>query len=137
MASAHLEVRMEAEIVNIEQPPKRRGGRPRKDKSDLRSKRLNVRFTDAEYVALCKKAESANLTPTDYAHAELIGADMPKFVPLVNREIYAKLVPLTTNLNQLAKMGQSGGNVVVDTKALRAIYTEVVALRKSLIGAAK
>ncbi len=128
---------MEAEIIDVEDDPKRRGGRPRKAPAELRSKRLNVRFTEAEYAELCEKAAAANLTPTDYAHAELIGADMPKFVPLVNREIYAKLVPLTTNLNQLAKMGQSGGNVVVDLKALKAIYAEVVSLRKSLIGAAK
>lgn len=128
---------MQAEIVNIEEPPKRRGGRPKKAPAALRSKRLNIRFTESEYSALCEKAAAASLTPTDYAHAELIGADMPKFVPLVNREIYAKLVPLTTNLNQLARMGQAGGNVVVDLKALKAIYAEVVALRKSLIGAAK
>lgn len=128
---------MEAEIINVEDKPKRRGGRPRKAPAALRNKRLNIRFTESEYSALCEKAAAANLTPTDYAHAELIRADMPKFVPLVNREIYAKLLPLTTNLNQLAKMGQAGGNVVVDLKALKAIYAEVVALRKSLIGADK
>jgi len=130
-----LKARMQAEIVNIEKPPKRRGGRPKKAPAELRSKRLNVRFTEAEYNELCEKAAAANLAPTDFAHAELVNARMPKSVPLANREIYGKLIPLTSNLNQLVKMGQSGGHVAVDLMALRELQVEVIRLRKSLIGA--
>lgn len=127
-------VRMEAEVINVEETPKRRGGRPRKAPADLRSKRLNIRFTEAEYLAICEKAAAVNLTPTDYAHAELVGGDMPKSVPRANLEIYADLIKLSVNFNQLVRLANAGNNVNVDIQALRAIYSKINELRKSLIG---
>lgn len=126
---------MEAEVINIESKPKRRGGRPRKAPAALRNKRLNVRFTESEYAQLCEKAVAANLTPTDYAHAELVGADMPKSVPKINIDMYRWLQPLAVNVNGLAKKASSGEQVNIDSTALKQVVAEIIKLRKALLGA--
>jgi hypothetical protein len=126
---------MEAEVINIDQPAKRRGGRPKKSPAELRSKRLNIRFTETEYAALCAKAAATNLTPTDYAHAQLIGADFPKSVPKINIDMYRWLRPLAVNINGLAKKANSGEQVSLDEKSLKQVVAELIKLRKALLGA--
>ena len=128
---------MEAEVINIESKPKRRGGRPKKSPAALRNKRLNVRFTESEYGVLCLKAAAANLTPTDFAHAKIIGADIPKSVPKLNIEMYRWLHPLAVNINELAKKANSGEQVQLDSSSLNSFSNELNKLRRALLGAKK
>lgn len=125
---------MEAEVINIESKPKRRGGRPRKAPSALRNKRLNIRFTEAEYAQLCEKAAAANLTPTDFAHTQITEAAMPVSVPKLNIDMYRWLQPLATNINELARKAHTGEQMALSPDLLERISNDLRSLRKALIG---
>jgi hypothetical protein len=56
-------------------------------------------------------------------------------VPPINREQYAELARLSGNLNQLAKLANSGQGVTVADALLQRLAGEVGRLRLALLGA--
>ena len=55
-------------------------------------------------------------------------------MPAINREEYAELARLSGNLNQLARLANSGQAVVVADALLERLVSEVSRLRQALLG---
>lgn len=118
-------------------PPKRgRGGRPKNAPGTVRATTIGVRVSPVELQALQVKAEQMSMTPAHWLREAALSRRLPSPpVPPVNREQYAELARLSANLNQLAKLANSGQPVSVDSVFLQHLGAEVGRLRLALIGA--
>lgn len=117
-------------------PPKRgRGGRPKNEPGTVRDVTIGVRVSPSEYVALKAKAEAMSVTPAQWLRQAALSRRLPSPpVPAINREEYANLARLAANLNQLAKAGNEGRNVVVNDGLMERLTAEVNRLRLGLLG---
>ena len=93
--------------------------RPPKDQHEMRSLRLNLRFTPEEWRGMQAKAAAAGLTPTAYCHLAAIGAQIEAPPSRVARSTapadIAQVVALNrvgVNLNQIARALNSGVGLV-------------------------
>ena len=117
-------------------PPKARGGRPKGDPSAVRISTIGVRVSADEYAALKAKAEQMGMTPAQWLREAALSRRLPSPpVPAINREQYAELARLSGNLNQLAKLANSGQSVIVADALLQRLSGEVGQLRLALLGA--
>lgn len=128
---------MTAEATPPASPPhKGRGGRPKGDPAAVRTSTIGVRVSADEYAALRAKAEQMGMTPAQWLRAAALSRRLPAPpVPAINREQYAELARLAANLNQLARLANSGQPVTVADELLQALAGEVSRLRLALIGA--
>lgn len=119
-----------------EDKPKVHGPKPR-SAEDLRSERLSVYYTPAEYKRLAELAGAADLTGA--IKARRIGRYVrdqalhrtPPTVPEINREAWAVLAKVSGNLATMA-VAMRGGEYV-DLSEIRSALSE---FRAGLIGAA-
>ena len=118
-------------------PPKRgRGGRPKNPPGTVRGTTIGVRVSPAELESLQAKAEQMGMMPAHWLREAALSRRLPTPpVPPINREHYADLARLSGNLNQLAKLANTGHSVNVDSAFLQRISAEVARLRLALIGA--
>ena len=118
-------------------PPKRgRGGRPKNAPGTVRDVTIGVRVAPAEFVALSAKAEQMGMTPAHWLREAALSRRLPTPpVSPINREEYAELARLSGNLNQLARLANSGQPVTVADALLQRLTAEVGRLRLALIGA--
>jgi Bacterial mobilisation protein (MobC) len=110
-------------------PPQRR--RERRD-DEPRAHRMNLRLGDDEMAAVQAGATLAGLTPASYAARTVVAVAMGTLtpIPLTTREELRELLDarlalsrIGTNLNQIAKSLNSGGDVT--TEQLRAVVERV------------
>ena len=117
-------------------PRKGRGGRPKGDPSAVRVSTIGVRVSADEYAALKAKAEQMSMTPAQWLREAALSRRLPSPpVPEANRAEYAYLARLSGNLNQLAKLANSGQPVTVADGLLERMADEAKRLRLALIGA--
>lgn len=118
-------------------PPRRgRGGRPKNAPGTVRDVTIGVRVAPAEFAALTAKAEQMGMTPAHWLREAALSRRLPSPpVPPINREQYAELARLSGNLNQLARLANSGQTVAVADALLQRLAAEVGRLRLALIGA--
>ena len=118
-------------------PPKRgRGGRPKNAPGTVRATTIGVRVSPAELATLQAKAEQMSMTPAHWLREAALSRRLPSPpVPPINREQYAELARLSANLNQLAKLANSGQPVTVADALLQSLAGEVGRLRLGLLGA--
>jgi septal ring factor EnvC (AmiA/AmiB activator) len=77
---------------------------------DFKTKRIEIRLTEAELNQIDSKAKKANLTRTDFLTKQALGFPVkPPPVPKVNWRVYRKLCeinkqipPIGNNLNQIS-----------------------------------
>ncbi len=126
---------MTAEATPPASPPRKgRGGRPKGDPAAVRTSTIGVRVSADEYAALRAKAEQMGMTPAQWLRAAALSRRLPAPpVPAINREQYAELARLAANLNQLARLANSGQPVTVADELLQALAGEVSRLRLALI----
>ena len=118
-------------------PRRGRGGRPRHAPGSVRNVTIGVRVTPAEHATLRAKAETLGMTPAQWLRqAGLTRRLPPPPVPAINREEYAELARLSANLNQLARLANSGQAVVVADALLERLVSEISRLRQALLGLA-
>lgn len=117
-------------------PPKRgRGGRPKNKPGTVRDVTIGVRVAPAELAVLTAKAEQMSMTPAQWLREAALSRRLPSPpVPAINREQYAELARLSANLNQLAKLANSGKPVTVADALLQRLAGEVGRLRLGLLG---
>ena len=116
-------------------PRKARGGRPKGDPSAVRVSTIGVRVSADEYAALKAKAEQMSMTPAHWLREAALSRRLPSPpVPEANRAEYAYLARLSGNLNQLAKLANSGQPVTVADGLLERMADEAKRLRLALIG---
>ena len=112
-----------------------RGGRPRHAPETVRAETIGVRVTPAEYAALRTKAEKLGLMPAQWLRQAALSRRLPPPpVPAINRDEYAELARLSGNLNQLARLANSGQPVSVADGLLQRLMVEVSQLRRALLG---
>lgn len=118
-------------------PPKRgRGGRPKNEPGTVRATTIGVRVSPAELQALQAKAEQMGMTPAHWLRKAALSRRLPTPpVPAINRAHYVELARLSGNINQLAKLANTGHPVTVDSAFLQRLGTEVAQLRLALINA--
>ena len=102
----------------------------------LKASTIGVRVSAAEYDQLRAKAADMGMTPAQWLREAALSRRLPKPpVPAVNREQYAELARIGSNLNQLAHSANIGLNVELDRVYLEHTIKEVQALRRALLGA--
>lgn len=123
--------------ANEPPPPRRsRGGRPKNPPGTVRATTIGVRVSPAELDALQAKAEQMGMTPAHWLREAALSRRLPTPpVPAINRAHYAELARLSANINQLAKLANTGHPVTVDSAFLQRLGTEVARLRLTLINA--
>ena len=113
-----------------------RGGRPKNEPGTVRDLTIGVRVSPAEHAALKAKAEQMSTTPAQWLRQAALSRRLPSPpVPPINREQYAELARLSGNLNQLARLANSGQPVTIPDALLNHLADEVGRLRLALIGA--
>ena len=76
-----------------------------------------------------------SVTPAHWLRQAALARRLPvPPVPAINREEYADLARLSANLNQLARAGNEGRNVVISDSLVESLRAEVNQLRLALIG---
>lgn len=108
------ECQMSNEITQPPPPPgverKKRGGRPPLPDSERREHRETIRFSETEWQQVSEAARSAGTPTLTYirqrALSERTGGRLT--IPEVNQDLWRRLAPLSSNLNQLAAQMNSG-----------------------------
>lgn len=113
---------------------KRRHGPLPLDKSKRLDKRVNVFFTEADYLRLVDKAGGCPLSVPAYIRSVALrgkAAALPAVIPATNYEAWAATAGLANNLNQLTrKFGAMG----IDHTEVAAVRDLMRDLRTVLIG---
>ncbi|MEM8515479.1 hypothetical protein RCH14_004841 [Massilia sp. MP_M2] len=116
-------------------PRRGRGGRPKNEPGTVRDMTIGVRVSRSEFEALKVKAEAMSVTPAQWLRQAALSRRLPAPpVPAINRGEYADLARLSANLNQLARAGNEGRNVVINDSLIENLRAEVNQLRLALIG---
>lgn len=115
-------------------PKPKQSGRPPAGPA-LRKKTIGVRVSDDELGQLKAKARAAGLAPASLLRSAALDAELPPLpVPAINRQAYADLARLASNINQLARAAHEG-RAVVDADLLERTRAELSRLRLALVGA--
>ena len=116
-------------------PLRRRAGRPRLAPECLRSAALPpVRLTAAELGQVEALANDHALSVSALVRRIVLGRRLPRAVPRVNLEVWAKLGPLAGNLNQYMKAINQGRAAGVPLSLLLEIRQLLDHLRADLRG---
>lgn len=114
--------------------PRWKGGRPSLPPARRRGAALPpVRLTSDELVAIAGEAESCGITVSELVRRRLLGRRLPRAVPRINREAWARLGPLAANLNQYVRAIHQGQAVGAPLPLLEELRREVAALRQALV----
>lgn len=109
-------------------------GRPKISPEAVR-RTVGVRLNASEWEAVQRKADSLGIRPSTLLRLAALARMLPPPVaPEVNRQAYAELSRLASNLNQLARAAHAG-RVAIEPEQLEALYGLVQHLRLELIGA--
>jgi hypothetical protein len=115
--------------------PRRRAGRPRLAADQLRSAALpSIRVTQTELAHIEALAEIHNLRVSDLVRRLVLGRRLPRPVPRINLEAWAKLGPLAGNLNQHIKAIHQGRAAGVPLPLLHELRQLLDRLRAALRG---
>ncbi|SFB94616.1 mobilisation protein (MobC) [Flagellimonas taeanensis] len=84
-------------------------GRPKKELGLLKTIQVNVRMTAADHSKVSVNAETIGLSVAEYIRRKCTGKSLPnkKITPL-DRKLFVELSRVGNNLNQLARVSNSG-----------------------------
>lgn len=87
----------------MEEQKKTVGGRPKKNDSERKDCKTNVRFTKYEHEKLCEQAKKANMKLPELIRLLVVkGKVVPKYSE-EEKQIIRNVATLNNNLNQIAK----------------------------------
>ena len=88
------------------------GGRPKKTDAERRSKRFNLRFTEAEIEHLRLQADSAKLEPHEYARRRILGDRVVSSASARRADpaLVSELNCIGVNVNQFARASHRGSD---------------------------
>lgn len=88
------------------------GGRPQKTDAEKRTKRFNLRFTEAEIEHLRLKASAAGLEPHEYARRRVLGERVTTASTArpTDPALVSELNRIGVNVNQLARATHRGSD---------------------------
>ena len=79
-----------------------KGGRPKKEPEERRTKTIGVRVSPEEYLQLESKARDAGITPTELLRRSALNKRIVPRRPPINAEAHRLLRSLSNNINQIA-----------------------------------
>ena len=107
---------------------RKKGGRPKMAEEDKAKKELSVYLTETQKAELTVKAKAVNMTLSQFVMNCAFTRTLAKPVPAINKSAYADLGNVGSNLNQIARKLNEGGQVSVSY-----LLPEIDALRALLI----
>lgn len=111
-----------------------RGGRPPLLDIERRSIKFHGGFTFAEAEQIAQKAEAAGVTESEFIRHAVLNREL-KTVPAINKNAYSELGKIGVNINQIAKLLNSGSNANDQINATFGKLKLVIAkLRQQLLG---
>jgi hypothetical protein len=115
--------------------PRWHGGRPRLKPAERRSADLShVRVTPAEFEQVRAQAAELGLSVAELIRRAVLGIQLRRAVPAINREAWGRLGPLAANLNQYVRAINQGQATGAPRSLLEDLRREVAALREALLG---
>jgi hypothetical protein len=93
-----------------------------------------IRVSPSERHQIDGEAESFGLALSAYMRRIIVGRRLPRAVPAVNREQWARLGALAADLNRLSAASREGNLSVDVLPLLEELKREISALRASLLG---
>lgn len=110
-------------------------GRPPKTDAERRDYKVGVRFTEEERHQIEALAAACSLSFSEFVRKAALGRRLRATVPAVNREAWAELARVVSNLNQIAHRLNAAEGGAGDLAAVLAETREQVqALRRDLLG---
>lgn len=88
---------------------RRKGGRPRKSRDELRCHHVKAGFTDLEFDTVEYKAKQAGERVSDYIRAASLNAKVKARINEEQLELMRDIARMGNNLNQLARRANAGG----------------------------
>lgn len=114
--------------------PRNRGGRPPLLDIERRSVKFHGGFTFAEAELIAQKAEMAGVTESEFIRHAVLNREL-KTVPAINKNTYSELGKIGVNINQIAKLLNSGSNANPEINdAFGKLKTVIAQLRQQLLG---
>ncbi len=111
---------------------KRKYGPDPKPEAELRKHPVTCRLTDKE-LEILDQGKPEKMTRGAWLRTKALKRKLPRTIPEINREAYANLSRLASNLNQYVRavnQGRANGQIF----DLKIMYSEVQKLRTELIG---
>jgi len=97
-------------------------GRPKKPSTEDR-KRRSIRFSDEEWERVGELADRANTTKSNYVRSTIFNYDLRS---VIDKKSLFELAKIGTNVNQIAKVANSTGEIKQeDLKAIRKALEEL------------
>jgi hypothetical protein len=93
-----------------------------------------VRIEPSDLARLKSSARAADITLSAYIRRAVFDCPLPRPVPAINREAWARLGALGASFNQHVRAIQEGRAHAADRGLLEELRQEIAALRRELIG---
>ncbi|GHT36021.1 mobilization protein [Bacteroidia bacterium] len=81
---------------------KHKGGRPKKGITQRKQRVVSIRFSEAEYYAIKRRASLAGMTVSTYSHSAIMDGKVVEPVKKEDMDLLRKLSGEANNLNQIA-----------------------------------
>lgn len=112
------EVNKENKMTEENNTIRNKGGRPRKDKYDLRHHHHKVGFTDLENDTIAYKAQQAGMEESEFIHDAALGAHVKSHISESQIEYVRDIAGMGNNINQLAHRANAEGIKVIEQECL-------------------
>lgn len=125
---------MTTQSEQLKAQSKNRGGRPPLLDLERRSVKFHGGFTFAEAKLIAEKAQAAGITEAEYIRHAVLQREL-KTVPAINKQTYHELGKVGVNVNQCARLINSGSNASSElATALTKLAPVISQLRQQLLG---
>jgi hypothetical protein len=111
-----------------------RGGRPRLDDAERRSRMIGVPVNDDEYEAIGGKAEVHHMTRAFFLRHVGLGYRMRRSIPPINYLAHRNLGRMAANLNRVILLINLGKPVGINREFAEQLYELLQSVRRNLLG---
>lgn len=111
-----------------------RGGRPKLDDTERRSRMIGVSVNDDEYEAIEGKAKVHHMTRAFFLRHVGLGYRMRRPIPPINYLAYRNLSRMAANLNRVILLINLGKPVGINREFAEQLYESLQSVRRNLLG---
>jgi hypothetical protein len=111
-----------------------RGGRPKLDDTERRSRMIGVPVNDDEYEAIGGKAKVHHMTRAFFLRHVGLGYRMRRPIPPINYLAYRNLGRMAANLNRVILLINLGKPVGISGEFAEQLYELLQSVRRNLLG---
>ncbi len=111
-----------------------RGGRPKLDDSERRSRMIGVAVNEDEYEAIGSKAKVHHMSRAFFLRHTGLGYRMRRPIPPINYLAHRNLGRMAANLNRVILLLNTGKAVGIDQEFAERLYELLQSVRRNLLG---